>query len=44
MLGRYDQRNAGVGYNPVVYAAVGLAVVSLAAIFQGSNSSMRSMG
>jgi hypothetical protein len=28
----------------VLYAAVGLAGVSLAAIFQGSNSSMRLMG
>ena len=44
-VGQIRRDDAGVvGDDPVVYAAVELAAVSLAAIFQGSNSSMRLMG
>ena len=44
-VGQIWRDDAGVvGDDPVVYAVVELAAVSLAAIFQGSNSSMRLMG
>ena len=43
-VGQIRRDDAGVvGDDPVVYAAIELVAFSLAAIFQGSNSSMRLM-